>query len=229
MSATLEVRELSRSVGSRSLFERLSLTLHTGETRFITGPSGCGKTVLLRTLACLDALEAGEMRLEGRCPQEWGHPIWRRQVCWIPQQAPALLGSRERDTASWLVPGFWREVPPRSRALCAAEKVGATDPDPVIRATVGGNIIAFPYDFALGQTDVVWRATDDSGNVGTDTQQVRVRDTTAPTVTAGAQLVVEATDPAGTPLTPMLARLPTSSLRLRTEGAIEASLNRKAH
>jgi hypothetical protein len=60
------------------------------------------------------------------------------------------------------------------------------------------------FQFALGTTEVVCRASDSSGNQGTVTFDVRVEDTTAPTIVApapitvgaGAVLVVSAADPA---------------------------------
>ncbi len=43
--------------------------------------------------------------------------------------------------------------------------------------------------FPLGDTEVIWSATDGAGNVGTDGQLVRIVDTTAPVVTAPPDIV----------------------------------------
>jgi len=55
--------------------------------------------------------------------------------------------------------------------------------------------------FPLGDTEVTWSATDSSGNTGTDTQLVRVVDTTAPVVTAPGDITANLGDPVdlGTP------------------------------
>ena len=47
------------------------------------------------------------------------------------------------------------------------------DPDPVIRNDA-------PPSFPVGITTIIWRAIDGSGNVGTASQRIEVRDTTAP-------------------------------------------------
>jgi len=52
-----------------------------------------------------------------------------------------------------------------------------------------------PATFPIGTTTVTWTATDANGNASTGTQTVTVADTTAPTVTAPANVTVEATGP----------------------------------
>ena len=76
------------------------------------------------------------------------------------------------------------------------------DRSPSVRAEVGGNVVTFPYRFGMGTTTVRWVATDASGNVGSATQSVRVRDTTDPTATGGTELRVEAIAPTGTAYSP---------------------------
>ena len=55
--------------------------------------------------------------------------------------------------------------------------------------------------FAIGTTTVTCRATDARGNVGTKTFTVTVRDTTPPTLTLPANIVVDATSGAGAVVT----------------------------
>ena len=57
-----------------------------------------------------------------------------------------------------------------------------------------------PALFPLATTTVTWTARDDSGNFDTATQSVTVRDTTAPLITAPADLKAECSGPAGTPV-----------------------------
>jgi len=55
-----------------------------------------------------------------------------------------------------------------------------------------------PSSFALGETTVIWTATDTSGNTETATQVVSIVDTTAPAITPPESLLVEATSQTGT-------------------------------
>ena len=86
----------------------------------------------------------------------------------------------------------------RSVTLALPSVSDNVDPDPSIEALVNNMVITFPFDFQLGDTNVVWRATDDSGNVGTAIQVVTIRDTTNPDVTGGSELIANATSPNGT-------------------------------
>ncbi|KAF8057645.1 FUM1 [Scenedesmus sp. PABB004] len=82
-----------RSVAGRQLWGGISLDVHPGEVWFLRGPSGVGKTLLLRALACLDPLEAGELLLEGRSPSEMGTPCWRAQVMYVHQSRINFKGT----------------------------------------------------------------------------------------------------------------------------------------
>jgi len=57
-----------------------------------------------------------------------------------------------------------------------------------------------PAVFPLGTTVVHWSGQDDSGNTGTDSQNVTVVDTTPPTIVAPPAIVKECTSPTGTPV-----------------------------
>jgi thermitase len=69
--------------------------------------------------------------------------------------------------------------------LGSASAVDAVDGAVAVTANFSG-------PFAVGQHTVVWSATDVAGNTGTANQSIRITDTTAPVVTAPANIIVQA-------------------------------------
>ncbi len=61
MIRNLEIKSLAIQRGGRRLFEDVHLTLAAGEACALTGPNGAGKTSLLRAVAGLVQLDAGEI------------------------------------------------------------------------------------------------------------------------------------------------------------------------
>ena len=64
MSTLVQLRDLSLTLGGRTLFDRFSLQLHRGDRIGLVGPNGSGKSSLLRVLAGQVDPDAG--RIEGR-------------------------------------------------------------------------------------------------------------------------------------------------------------------
>lgn len=61
----LAAKDLSCQRGGRLIFRDVSFSLSPGEALLVTGPNGAGKTSLLRQVAGLLPLAAGDLRLEG--------------------------------------------------------------------------------------------------------------------------------------------------------------------
>ena len=59
MAILLSCQDLSKSFGSRPLFEGLSFGLSEGERTGLIGPNGAGKSTLLKILAGAETPDAG--------------------------------------------------------------------------------------------------------------------------------------------------------------------------
>jgi ABC-type Fe3+/spermidine/putrescine transport system ATPase subunit len=73
--AFLHVAGVTKRYGSRSVVDRVSLEVASGEAVVILGPSGCGKTTLLRIVAGLDVPDDGEIGLDGQQVARAGHSL----------------------------------------------------------------------------------------------------------------------------------------------------------
>jgi len=77
--------------------DSVDLRIERGRTLGLTGPSGCGKSTLARCLAGLDALDAGEIRIDGRrvaTRRGRDRQMHRNQVQLIFQDSAAALNPR---------------------------------------------------------------------------------------------------------------------------------------
>ena len=63
--AFLEINGLRKRFGALEILKGIDLTLEKGGFLVLVGPSGCGKSTLLNTIAGLESISAGEIRVEG--------------------------------------------------------------------------------------------------------------------------------------------------------------------
>ncbi len=73
---------------------------------------------------------------------------------------------------------------------CSARSVNLGQPEFSDNCSIASVINNAPATFPIGETQVMWTATDDSGNTQTDVQFVTVEDLEAPTITAPADLTI---------------------------------------
>ena len=116
----IEARKLGRRHpgGQGWLLHEVSLQVRAGQRMAIVGSSGSGKTLLLRALALLDPLDAGEVRWRGEPITAEQVPNYRRRVIYLHQkpvlfpgtvesnfQAPFALGTHRGSQyeRSWIV------------------------------------------------------------------------------------------------------------------------------
>src|SRR4029079_18964138 len=61
----LEIGDLQLTRGTRTILDRVSLTVDRGELVALMGPSGSGKTTILRAVAGLERFDAGRIVVDG--------------------------------------------------------------------------------------------------------------------------------------------------------------------
>lgn len=62
----LELKDISKSFGTRKIIDKLNLSLDQGDILSIIGPSGAGKTTLLRLIAGLESTDSGKFLHNGK-------------------------------------------------------------------------------------------------------------------------------------------------------------------
>lgn len=62
----LEAFGLTKYYGAEKIFDNFNFAVHQGEVLVILGSSGCGKSTLLRCLNGLEAIQDGEVKLDGK-------------------------------------------------------------------------------------------------------------------------------------------------------------------
>ena len=99
LSATLlEAEGISRqAVDGTWLLHDVRLTLAAGERVAIVGPTGAGKTLLLRSLALLDPLQAGQVLWQGASVESAAVPRFRSQATYLHQRPALFEGTVESN------------------------------------------------------------------------------------------------------------------------------------
>ena len=64
--AFLEISRLEKKFGAVDVLKGIDLDIEEGGFLVLVGPSGCGKSTLLNTIAGLESITAGEIRIAGR-------------------------------------------------------------------------------------------------------------------------------------------------------------------
>ena len=90
----LEIRDVSKSFGSRAALAGVSLTISPGEVLGLLGPNGAGKTTLVRSVAGRVRADGGSVRIFGLDPFD---DQARSSRGWVPQEIALypLLSPRE--------------------------------------------------------------------------------------------------------------------------------------
>lgn len=106
------------------LLRDVSLTVAGGERVAVVGPNGAGKSLLLRALALLDPLDAGEVRWEDAPVMDADIPAFRRRVLYLAQRPALLDDTVESDLKRPFQLAVARSGYERDRVMALLEPLG---------------------------------------------------------------------------------------------------------
>ncbi|UUU19198.1 ABC transporter ATP-binding protein [Streptomyces sp. DSM 40750] len=86
--AELRITGVHKAYGRVQALSGVDLTVRSGSLVAVLGPSGSGKTTLLRCVAGFEALDSGEIRIDGRrvATSDASVPPERRRIAVVPQE-----------------------------------------------------------------------------------------------------------------------------------------------
>ncbi|MBE9143628.1 ABC transporter ATP-binding protein [Planktothrix mougeotii] len=96
----LSAINLGRKINSRWVWRGVNLALSPGVSLGLVGATGTGKTLLLRTLAGLDPVDEGEIKLGNRPLNQCYMPEYRSFVIYLHQRPILLEGTVETNLKS---------------------------------------------------------------------------------------------------------------------------------
>lgn len=84
--STLEARNISVHRSGRNILHQASVSLVPGELRAVVGPNGGGKSTLLRALAGIWPVSAGDVWLDGKPVSQFPRKEVARRIAFVPQE-----------------------------------------------------------------------------------------------------------------------------------------------
>ncbi|MEI6861477.1 MAG: ABC transporter ATP-binding protein [Verrucomicrobiota bacterium] len=136
-SGIVELRDVAKKFGAGPpVLTDFSLAARSGEFLSFIGPSGCGKSTLLRLIAGLTDVSAGELRVDGRTPEQAAS-----ELAFVFQE-PTLL--------PWLDVASNVEVPLHLRGAARPARTAARD-GALRLVGLTGREAAYPRQLSGGQ------------------------------------------------------------------------------
>ena len=108
----LQVTGLVKAFGEETVLNGIDLSVHKGEVVVVLGPSGCGKSTLLRCLNGLEAINGGQILLDGEEITAGGKNMTRiRQKIGMVFQGFNLFNNKSVLDNCTLAPMTVRHIP----------------------------------------------------------------------------------------------------------------------
>lgn len=127
MTIILKADGVTRRVGGRTIIERASLELRSGETTVVIGSNGAGKSTLLRLLTGEAKPHAGDIFI---CGERLGEIAPWRLACIravLPQNSAVSLPFTVREVASLGLEGVGRPMPALEREAALEQALATAD------------------------------------------------------------------------------------------------------
>lgn len=85
----LEVKNISKKYGKKTILEDISFTINPGERVAIVGRNGCGKTTLMQIMSGSMKPTGGSLKYFGQNPLK-KHALFKKFCGYVPQNSPLL-------------------------------------------------------------------------------------------------------------------------------------------
>jgi len=136
----LQVKNLVRRYGGRTVVDDVSLVVSPGQVTCLLGPSGCGKSTTLRMIAGVEMQDSGEIWIDGNlvCDTVFRIPPERRNIGLMFQDFALFPHLRVGENVAFGLSGDKARIERRVSELL--ERVGLTD-----------HAAAYPHELSGGE------------------------------------------------------------------------------
>src|ERR1700761_3653415 len=118
--STLEITGLRKSFGAVEILKGVDISLEKGGFLVLVGPSGCGKSTLLNTIAGLETITSGEIRIGDRVVNDL-HPS-KRDIAMVFQSYALYPNMSVKENIAFGMEMRGVPKPERDKAVAAVSK-----------------------------------------------------------------------------------------------------------
>src|SRR6201986_4135057 len=118
--STLEITGLRKSFGAVEILKGVDISLEKGGFLVLVGPSGCGKSTLLNTIAGLETITSGEIRIGDRVVNDL-HPS-KRDIAMVFQSYALYPNMSVKENIAFGMEMRRVPKPEREKAVAAVSK-----------------------------------------------------------------------------------------------------------
>jgi multiple sugar transport system ATP-binding protein len=118
--STLEIRSLRKKYGSLEILKGIDISLEKGGFLVLVGPSGCGKSTLLNSIAGLESITSGEIRIGGQVVNDL-HPS-KRDIAMVFQSYALYPNMSVGENMAFGMEMRGVPKPERNKAVAAVAK-----------------------------------------------------------------------------------------------------------